>query len=133
MRYEHSCRACGLEWAEDYGMNDAPPDECPECGSDDVYRHVTTSGAIVFKGGGWSPEGYNKHTAYDKYSRGQVKVYDRKEDRDREMRGEAEAAELAKQKKLDTASKRAFGGDAGVKQADADAAIKKAGDDSVKG
>jgi len=129
--YRHTCRACGLDWDEEYGMNDDPPTTCPECGSEDIYRNVTTSGAIIFKGGGWSPQGYNKHGYLDKYKDQGVKVYDRKEDLDREMRGEAEANELRRQKHLDRVSKRAFGADAGVTQAEADKAIKKAGEESV--
>jgi len=130
MRYEHTCRACELDWAEDYSIHDDPPTDCPECESTDVYRHCTSSGTVIFTGGGWSPEGYNKHTCYDQYDN--VKVYDRKEDHDRDVRGEAEVAELRKQKKLDVASRRAFGPDTGVKQSEADAADKKAGDDAVK-
>lgn len=133
MLYEHSCRECDLTWAEHYSIHDDPPTDCPECGSEDVYRHVTTAGCIIFKGGGWSPEGYNKEGYLDKYKDHGVKVYDRKEDHDREVKGEAEAAELAKQKRLDRASKRAFGPDAGVTQGEAEAAIKKAGQEALDG
>jgi putative FmdB family regulatory protein len=73
-RYEHHCNACDLDWLEDYSFTDDPPTSCPECESEDMYRCVTTSGAIIFKGGGWSPEGYNKHTAYDKYGKGNIKI-----------------------------------------------------------
>jgi putative FmdB family regulatory protein len=132
-RYEHSCRECDLTWAEDYSIHDDPPDTCPECESNDVYRHVTSSGAVIFKGGGWSPQGYSKHTAWEKYGRGQVKLYDRKEDCDREMRGEAELAETRKLKHEDAAAKRILGPDAGVKQHEAEKRIKKAGQDAVEG
>ena len=130
--YEHHCRSCDLDWLENYSFNDDPPDTCPECESNDVYRCVTTSGAIIFKGGGWSPEGYNKESYLDKYKNQNIKVYDRKEDHDREVKGEAEAAELRKQKHLDRVSKKVFGPDAGVTQAEADKAIKKAGEERVK-
>lgn len=129
--YRHTCRTCDLDWDETYSLTEEPPTECPECASDDVYRNVTTAGCILFKGGGWSPEGYNKEGYLDKYGK-DVKVYDRKADHDREAKGEAEAAELAKQKHLDKVSKRVFGPDAGVTQADADAAVKKAGQERVK-
>lgn len=128
--YRHTCRACGLDWDENYSIHDDPPETCPECESDDCYRNVTTSGCILFKGGGWSPEGYNKEGYLEKYGK-DVKVYDRKEDHDREAKGEARAAELKKQKHLDRVSKKVFGPDAGVTQEQADAAVKKAGDERL--
>ena len=133
MRYEHSCRECGLHWAEDYSINDEPPEDCPECESTDVYRHVCSSGVVVFKGGGWSPQGYSKETAYEKHKSDglHVKLYDRKEDIDRVMTGEAKERELKKLKHLDRASKRSFGPDAGVTQKEADRKIEKAGKDAV--
>lgn len=138
--YAHTCRTCELDWQEEYsletfdwfkekGLNVS----CPECESDDTYRHVTTSGVVQFKGGGWSPEGYNKHGYLDKYKDTGVKVYDRKEDHDREVQGEAEVAELAKLKHEDRVAKRVFGPDAGVTQAEADTRMKKAGEDRVEG
>ena len=127
--YRHTCRACELDWDENYSVKDEPPTNCPECDSTDVYRNVTTSGAVFFKGGGWSPEGYNKHGAYDNYDN--VKLYDRKEDIDRDMRGEAKQRELRKLKHLDKTAKRAFGPDAALTQNQADKAIKKAGEDAV--
>jgi putative FmdB family regulatory protein len=130
--YEHHCNSCDLDWLEEYSFKDDPPETCPECESTDCYRCVTTSGTIIFKGGGWSPEGYNKHSYLDKYKDQGVKIYDRKEDHDREKKGEAEAAELKKLKHLDEVAKRTLGPDAGVTQAEADKAIKKAGEESVK-
>lgn len=130
MVYEHTCRECDLIWEEDYSVHDDPPDECPECGSDDVYRHVTTSGVVVFKGAGWSPTGYSKHTAYEQHkAEGKsVKLYDRKEDIERDMRGEAGERELAKLKKQDAAAKRHLGPDAAVTQVEADRKIQAAKD-----
>ena len=132
-RYEHTCRACDLEWAEMYSIKDDPPDTCPECKSNDVYRHVTTSGAVIFKGGGWSPQGYSKETAYEKYGKKHIKLYDRKEDCDREIRGEAEEIEKRKLKHEDRVAKKVLGPDAGVTQYEAEKRIKKAGEDAVKG
>jgi predicted nucleic acid-binding Zn ribbon protein len=135
--YRHECRECEKVWDEEYTLKmydilklACTPLACPDCGGADTFRQVTTSGCVIFKGGGWSPEGYNKHTCYDSYDN--VEIFDRKEDHDRVVKGEARQAELAKQKKLDAASKRCFGADAGVKQDEADAAIKKAGDDAVE-
>ena len=129
--YEHECRACGLNWLEEYGIHDDPPDTCPECESADVYRCVTTSGAVHFKGAGWSPEGYSKTKPLEKY-KGRLKLYDRKEDLKREMRGEAEAVELAKLKRQNEAAKRHLGPDAAVTQAEADRKIRKAGDEATE-
>ncbi len=133
MIYEHHCRTCKLLWEENYAMGDTPPDTCPECESKDVYRCVTTSGSVQFLGPGWSPQGYNKYVAYDAYGKDNIELFDKKEDHDRVVKGEAEANELKKQKHIDRTSKRSFGPDAGVTQDKADAAIKKAGEDRVKG
>lgn len=130
--YEHHCRDCDLDWLEQYGINDDPPDTCPECESTDVYRCVTTSGAIHFKGAGWSPDGYSKDRALEKYKNTGIKVYDRKEDHDREVKGQAEQRELARLKRMDEAAKKTLGPDAGVTQAEADRKIKKAGEERVK-
>lgn len=129
--YEHHCRDCDLDWLEQYSVHDDPPDTCPECESNDVYRCVTDSGAVFFKGPGWSPDGYYKHAALDKYKGTGIKVYDRKEDHDREVAGQAREAELRKLKRLDEAAKRTLGPDAGVTQAEADAKVKAAGEARV--
>lgn len=133
MRYEHSCRECDLHWAEDYSIHDEPPTECPECESTDVYRHVTSSGVVVFKGGGWSPQGYSKETAYEKHKADghNIKLYDRKEDIDRDLKGEAGERELKRLKHEDRAAKRVFGSDAGVTQKEADRKIAKAKEEAV--
>jgi putative FmdB family regulatory protein len=129
--YEHHCRACDLDWLEEYSVNDDPPTDCVECGSTDMYRCVTTSGAIQFKGPGWSPDGYSKDRALEKYKNQGIKIYDRREDHDREVKGQAEAAELRRLKRLDQAAKKAFGPDAGVSQNEAEAKMKKAGQERV--
>ena len=132
-RYEHTCRHCEIEWEEDYGIDEPVPTFCPECHSEDIYRNVTTSGAVHFKGGGWSPDGYYTNGAYDKHvAEGKsVKLYDRKEDIDRDMRGEAEAAEKQSLKKVDAAARRHMGPDAGISQAEADVKIKAAGQKAI--
>ena len=127
--YDCVCRECGFEHEIELSVEGRAP-VCPGCGSWDTYRACTTRGAVLFLGGGWSPQGYNKHTYLDKHK--DVEVFDKKEDHDRVARGEAEAAALVTQKKLDKASRRAFGPDAGVTQNEADAAVKKAGDDRVE-
>jgi putative FmdB family regulatory protein len=131
--YRHTCRACEIDWDEIYSIHDEPPTECPECGSDDVYRNVTTSGAVHFKGSGWSPDGYYNYNAYDKHkAEGKsVKLYDRKEDLDRDMRGEAEHHEKQRLLKVDRAARRHMSPDAGLTQAEADKKIKAAGDKAV--
>jgi len=131
--YRHTCRACEIDWDEIYSIHDEPPGECPECGSDDVYRNVTTSGAVHFKGAGWSPDGYYKNGAYDAHkAQGKsVKLYDRKEDIDRDIRGEAELAEKDRLKKVDAAARRHMSPDAGLSQAEADVKIKAAGQKAI--
>ena len=131
--YVHECRDCSHVWELSYGLNDEIPAYCPSCGGMSVFRQVTTSGAIHFKGHGWSPTGYSKFSAYEKLKKQgqQVTRYDTKEDHDREAKGEAEAAELKRLKKLDAAAKRTLGRDAGLSQAEADRKVKKAGEDAV--
>ena len=133
--YEHNCRTCGETWHEEHRVEDVEASRrlpCPSCKSTDCYIAVTQSGAVHFKGAGWSPDGYNKHRAYDNYGKKNIKLYDRKEDLDRDMRGEAEAAELKKLKRLDRVSKRTLGRDAGVTQKEADRKVKAAGEKAVK-
>ena len=133
--YRHTCRACEIDWDEEYSVHDDPPTTCPVCGSEDMYRNVTTSGCVVFKGGGvgWADTGYYNYNAYDKHkAEGKsVKLYDRKEDIDRDMRGEAEQAEKARLKKVDAAARRHLSPDAGLTQVEADKKIKAAGDKAV--
>lgn len=136
--YRHECRECSLVWEEEYslavfdhykkhGLNFT----CPECEGDDTYRHVTDAGAIIFKGPGWSPDGYSKDRGLETYKGQGIKIYDRKEDHDREVAGQAREAELRRLKRMDEAAKRTLGPDAGVKQDEADRKIKKAGEDRV--
>lgn len=126
MIFEHHCRACDLDWLEEYSVKDNPPETCPECRSTDVYRCVTTAGAIIFKGGGWSPDGYYNYKNYDtlKETGHKVKLYDRKEDLDREMQGEKREAELKKLKRQNEVAKRTMGPDAGITQKEADKVLK---------
>jgi putative FmdB family regulatory protein len=132
--YRHTCRACELDWDEEYSIHADVPADCPDCGSDDLYRNVTTAGAIHFKGGGWSPDGYYKNHAYDSHvAEGKsVKLYDRKEDIDRDMRGEAMVRERRRLKAVDTAAKRHLGPDSALTQKEADVKIKAAGEKAVK-
>jgi len=133
IEYVHECRDCSHVWELSYGLMDDIPASCPKCASTTIFRHVTTSGAVHFKGHGWSPTGYSKFSAYEKLKKQgqQVTRYDTKEDHDREAKGEAEAAELKRLKKLDAAAKRTLGRDAGLSQAEADRKVKKAGEDAV--
>jgi len=138
--YRHSCRDCDVEWDEQYSVGECSRLmeagenlACPECESTDTYRQVTDSGAVHFKGAGWSPDGYYKNGAYDTHKEQgkSVKLYDRKEDIDRDMRGEAELAERARLKRVDEAARRHIGPDAGLTQSEADTKIKAAGEKAV--
>ena len=132
IEYEHSCRDCKLTWVETYNLSDLPPDKCPLCHSENVYRHVGSSG-FTLKGAGWSSDGYYKLGAYDQMKKQGLKVkrYDNKEDHDRELKGEAEAAEWKKQRKLDRISKKTLGNRAGVTMDEAEKKVKKAGKDAL--
>ena len=106
------------------------PETCPECEGDDVYRCVTDSGAVHFKGGGWSPDGYYRYNTYDVHEKQGKKItlYDRKEDIEREMKGEVAEKEKRKLKRINEAAKRHLGPDAAVTQKEADRKIKEAVD-----
>lgn len=138
--YEHNCRQCNIEWEEEYsldvfeayriaGKNLA----CPKCKSRNTYRSVTTSGAVHFKGAGWSPDGYYKNQAYDthKAEGKSVQLYDRKEDIERDLKGEAAVREKGKLKKEDAAARRHLSPDAGLTQDEADKRIQAAVDKVV--
>lgn len=131
--YVHECRDCGNIWELQYSMTDDVPSICPVCLKEDVYRHVTVSGSVQFKGPGWGPTGYSKYTAYETLkSKGQgVTLYENKEEHDRITKGEAKVVEEKRLKKLDRISKKTLGVDAGVTQKEADVKIKKAGKDAV--
>ena len=128
--YEHECRTCRLLWEEVYKITDDPPEVCPECGSSEVYRTIGSTGFIL-NGSGWARDGYYRYKAYDKWGKGKIEVFDKKEDHDRVVRGEAEQAELKKLKRLDEVSRKTLGQEAGVTQAEAEKKIKKAGDERV--
>ena len=101
-----------------------------ECESEDTYRCVTDSGAIHFKGAGWSPDGYYKNQAYDQLQREGKKVtlYDRREDLQRVMKGEKAEAMKKRLKREDELAKRYMGPDAAMSQEKADKRIKAAVD-----
>lgn len=126
MQYEHHCRNCDLDWLEEYSMHDDPPTTCPVCTSKDIYRCVTTSGAVIFKGGGWSPQGYYNYNNYDtlKETGHKVELYDRKEDLERVQKGERREAELRKLKRQNEIAKRTLGPDAAITQKEADKVLK---------
>lgn len=127
MIYEHCCRDCGLEWEEEYKLTDPVSDTCPECGSQDMYRCVTTSGSIHFKGAGWASDGYYKNAPLDSH-KGRLKLYDRKEDYQREAVGEAKEKEKRKLIRQNEVIKRTLGHGAVIKEAEAEKKIKKAAD-----
>ena len=131
MRYEHHCRACDLRWAEEYSIHDDPPSSCPECRSADCYRMMGTP-AFVLKGAGWASDGYYKNAPLDAW-KGRIKLYDRKEDYDRETEGEARLKEKNKLKAQNEAIKRTLGYDAQIREREAsvkiDKAVKKAKDE----
>lgn len=51
--YDYDCAACGRRFEVIHGVNDAPPQQCPLCGSGPV-RKAFAAPAIHFKGSGWA-------------------------------------------------------------------------------
>lgn len=135
--YDHECRSCETAWQEEYSlevydwfkMNNKNVD-CPNCDGTDTYRCVTDSGAVHFKGAGWSPDGYSKDQAYEQLQKEgkNVTIYDRKEDLERDMKGEKALAVKARLKKEDELAKKYLGADAALTQDKADKRIKAAVD-----
>jgi predicted nucleic acid-binding Zn ribbon protein len=113
--YEHECRACGLSWLESYSLEafeDNAELQCPECTSYDTYRCIGSKGFTLVGGGvGWSDQGYYSNTAYDSYKElGQsVKLYDNKDDIERELKGERAANEHRKLKYRHELEKKVYG------------------------
>lgn len=50
--YEYTCRTQGRHFEVKHGFHDAPPSECPNCGSADI-RKIFSPVGIVFKGSGF--------------------------------------------------------------------------------
>lgn len=113
--YEHECRACGLAWLETYSLaafEENAELQCPECTSYDTYRCIGSKGFTLAGGGvGWADQGYYGNSAYDSYKEvGQdVKLYDRKEDIERELKGERAANEHRKLKYRHELEKKIYG------------------------
>jgi len=55
--YEFLCEACGNVTERIQKVQDAPPVECPECGSKRMAKLVSRS-AFQLKGGGWYKDLY---------------------------------------------------------------------------
>jgi putative FmdB family regulatory protein len=51
--YDYDCAACGRRFEVIHGVNDAPPEQCPLCGSGPI-RKAFAAPAIHFKGSGWA-------------------------------------------------------------------------------
>ena len=128
MQYEHHCYACDLYWIEEYPLADFDKNKhltCPECSSNGTHRCVTDSAAVHFIGPGWSPDGYYKSQALDRYKDTGVKVYDRKEDHDRDVAGQTREAELKRLKRENEIAKKTMGPDAAITEAEAERRISK--------
>jgi hypothetical protein len=133
MRYEHKCRSCDFEWLEEYSLEvyDAMKAgnltlSCPKCEGYDTYRCVGRV-PVHFLGGGWSPQGYYNYEAYDQLKREGKKVtlYDRKEDLERELKGEKKEAVTKRLKRENELAKSIIGPDAAITEREADRRIKK--------
>lgn len=113
--YQHACRACDLEWLETYPLKDFDDNaelQCPECTSYDTYRCIGSKGFTLSGGGvGWCAQGYYGNDAYDTYkAQGQsVELYDRKEDIERDLKGERAQNEHRKLKYRHELEKKVYG------------------------
>lgn len=111
--YEHACRACGLEWLENYSLSafeDNAEMQCPECTSYDTYRCIGSKGFRLL-GGGWAESGYYGYRAYDdhKAQGKKVELYDNKQDLERDLKGERAVLEKRKLKYRHELEKKVFG------------------------
>lgn len=55
--YDYRCNACGHQFELLQGMNEGPPEQCPQCGAGQVKKLVAAP-AFTFKGGGWYKDLY---------------------------------------------------------------------------
>ena len=56
--YEYLCASCGYQFEEVQKFNEAPLEDCPDCGKNSARRQVSMS-AFHLKGGGWYKDGYS--------------------------------------------------------------------------
>lgn len=50
--YKYECESCGHIFEDLRGFNDPNPEECPECGADQIERLIS-GGNFHLKGSGW--------------------------------------------------------------------------------
>ena len=50
--YEYQCQNCGKQLEALQKINDAPLQECPECGKPELKKKISAA-AFRLKGGGW--------------------------------------------------------------------------------
>ena len=58
--YEFVCEACGRIVERLQGINDPPPDACPECGG--KMAKIMSRNSFQLKGGGWYKDLYSSAT-----------------------------------------------------------------------
>ena len=136
--YAHVCHECGLEWDEEYSLKtfdwlkaqgrSAP--ECPECKGGLTNRTIPAAPAVFFVGPGWSPQGYSKDTAYEQHKKEgkKVEIFEKKEDIERVMKGEAKERMIKRLKREDYLAKKYLGPDTALTEAKAEKRIKAAVD-----
>jgi len=56
--YDYSCQKCNHEFEADQKITEDPLTECPNCGSDQAKRFISSSSTFILKGGGWYSDGY---------------------------------------------------------------------------
>lgn len=55
--YEYRCASCGHQFEEIQQFSDPDPNNCPDCGHEQISRLVSQSN-FSLKGGGWFDDGY---------------------------------------------------------------------------
>ena len=51
--YSYACDACGHRFNRFQSINDAPIQECPDCGEEKVRRLISAGAGLIFKGTGF--------------------------------------------------------------------------------
>lgn len=58
--YDYGCEKCETVFEAFHGINENPVLKCPECGSEDVSKKISSGAGIVFKGSGFYVNDYKK-------------------------------------------------------------------------
>jgi putative FmdB family regulatory protein len=68
--YEYRCAACGHDFERFQKINDPPVRTCPECGSKDVEKQISSGAGLLFKGPGFYATDYRSPRREKKREKG---------------------------------------------------------------